>query len=324
MSTWTIACVKVVVRVSLLFSPRPAVLLVRRVFSAGGAATARSLARHAPPGVVAIRDERYGATAESLLDVYRPAGADGALPTVVWVHGGGWVAGSKEELAGYLALVASHGYTVVAPRYGLAPEHRHPAPARQTMEALGHLQSNAERLGVDPARFVLAGDSAGAQIAAQAAALVTTPGYAEAVGVTPTITGEQLRGVVLACGPYDMALLAASAADTPAGGLVNAVLRAYSGNRHFQSDRHFATASVADHVTPAFPPALVTVGDADPLRSHSELLVERLRGAGVPVDALLFPAGHTPPLGHEYQFDLDSDAGRAFLERLLSFLARLS
>ena len=81
-----------------------------------------------------------------------------------------------------------------------------------------------------------------------------------------------------------------------------------------------ATWSITDNVTSSFPPTLLTVGNADPLRPHSELLVERLRAAGVEVETLFFPDGHEPPLGHEYQFDLDSDAGHLFLERLLAFL----
>lgn len=84
----------------------------------------------------------------------------------------------------------------------------------------------------------------------------------------------------------------------------------------------FATCSVANHLSPGFPPALITVGNVDPLRPHSELLVERLRAHGLEPETLFFPADHEPPLGHEYQFDLDTDAGRLFLERMLAFLER--
>jgi acetyl esterase/lipase len=307
-------------RVSLRFSPRPAALLIRKVFAAGGAETARRLAPHEPAGIVAVVDERYGSDPDMLLDVYRPV-HEQALPTVVWVHGGGWVGGSKEELAVYCRLLASKGYGVVAPRYSLAPERRYPTPLRQLMEVFSFVEVNAARLRLDASRLVVAGDSAGAHIAAQVAALVTTPGYADAVGVAPTLTPTQLRGVVLACGPFDLALLQAAASER-ARRLVAAVLWAYSGDRHFSRSPAFATASVVDHLSPAFPPALVTVGNADPLRRHSELLVEKLRTHGVESETLFFPESHEPQLGHEYQFDLELEAGRLFLSRLSTFLER--
>jgi acetyl esterase len=307
--------VLLLMRASLLVSPRLGTLLVRRAFAAGGAKTKAALDRHAPAGVAASLDERYGDEPDMLLDVFRPESADGSLPLVVWIHGGGFVAGAKEELAGWFKLIASHGYVVAAPRYSLAPRHRYPTPLRQVTQALARLQSRPE---LDAQRIVLAGDSAGAHIAAQVSALVTTPGYAAQVGVEPTIAREQLRGVVLCCGPYDLAL---ARHTSPAGrDLVRILLWAYSGTRDYLDDPAFAHWSITDHVTPAFPPALVTVGDGDPLRPHSERLVECLRAQGVVVEAF-FPA-HDPPLPHEYQFDLDGEPGRRFLERLVAFLQR--
>ena len=148
---------------------------------------------------------------------------------------------------------------------------------------------------------------------------MTTPGYAAAVGVTPTITSTQLRGLVLACGPYDAGL--ADHVTTPAGRrFIKAILWAYSGTRRFLHDPAFASWSIIDHLTPGFPPVLVTVGNADPLRPHSERLAERLRANGVETEALFYPDDHRPPLGHEYQFDLDTEDGRRFLNRLLAFL----
>jgi len=307
------------VRVSLVVSPRPAALLVRRVFASGGAQFKQSLDKHAPSDVVVLVDERYGTEEDMLLDVVRPALASGPLPLVLWVHGGGWVGGGKDELTGYFKLIASSGYVVAGPRYSLAPEHHYPTPPRQMMQALGYLQTNAERFQIDPDRIVVAGDSAGAQIAAQLGALVTTPGYAEMVGITRAITPEQLRGLVLACGPYDLDL-ATHASSSAGRRFITAVMWAYSGTRDFLEDPMFATWSVTDNVTAAYPTALITVGNADPLRPHSELLVTKLNSLGLEPETVFWPNDHKPPLGHEYQFDLDSDAGKHFLERLQAFL----
>jgi len=306
----------------MLFSPRPAVFVIRRAFAAGGGTTGRILDRHAPAhGIDVVVDEPYGDEPDALVDVIRPTGVAGRLPLVVWVHGGAWVGGSKDELRGFGRIVASLGYVVALPRYSLAPEHHYPTPLRQLMAALGFLQANAEQHGLNPTRIVIGGDSAGAQITAQLASLVTTPGYAEALGVPSTIRPDDLLGVVLACGPYDLEL--ARSAGSPTGRrLIDAVLWAYGGTRNPDSNPAFSAWSVTDHLTTAFPPALITVGNADPLRAHSELLAERLIAQGVEVDTLFFRPEHEPPLGHEYQFDLDLVDARAFLDRLAAFLAR--
>ncbi len=76
------------------------------------------------------------------------------------------------------------------------------------------------------------------------------------------------------------------------------------------------------HVTAAFPPAFISVGNADPLAPHSEELARALVAKGVSVETLFFHPDHQPPLGHEYQFDLDGEAGQRALERAVDFLQR--
>jgi acetyl esterase/lipase len=245
----------------------------------------------------------------------------GALPIVMWIHGGGVLGDAKENITGYCKLIASQGFAIVTPRYTLRSEQRAVAHG-QLMHALAYLETQATRLRIDPTRIVLAGDSTGAQLAAQLAAVVTTPGYARSLGVTPTITREQLRGVVLACGPYDLQLLHAAASTASGRRFVGALLSAYAGRRAVVAEPSAAALSVAHHITSAFPPALVTVGNADPLRRHSELLVSELRAHDVETETLLFPDDYRPPLGHEYQFDLDADAAQLFFARMIKFLER--
>ena len=77
------------------------------------------------------------------------------------------------------------------------------------------------------------------------------------------------------------------------------------------------------HVTPAFPPAFISAGNADPLEPHSHAMAAALQKQGVRVDALFFPKDHALPLPHEYQFNLDSEAGRKAMERSVAFLQGL-
>jgi acetyl esterase/lipase len=245
------------------------------------------------------------------LDVYHPAQGTSALPTIVWFHGGGFFAGDRAHVANYLKILAARGYTTVAVGYSLAPGSHYPTPLRQGNAALEYLVRHAERLRVDPRRFLLAGDSAGAQLAAQLANIVTSAAYAAKVGIAPSIAPGQLRGVILHCGVYDLDL-------GPPGHFMRTAAWSYSGRK----DAKLAEISVARYVTAEFPPAFISVGNGDALEPHSRALARALVEAGVKVDALFFPEDHEPELPHEYQFNLDTEAGRLALERTLRFLGR--
>jgi acetyl esterase/lipase len=216
-------------------------------------------------------------------------------------------------------MIADAGFTVVGLRYSLAPEATYPTPIRQVMTALAHLQNSADRLHVDPTRLVLAGDSAGAQISAQVAAMITNPDYARQVGVASTVDPAQLRGVALCCGIFDLAAINPSSSFK---NFFKAVGWAYSGTRDYQHNQPFvATVSVTNHLTADFPPTFLTAGNADPLAPQSAALAALLTAKGVEVDTLFYPPDHQPPLGHEYQFDLDLEDGRIALQRLLAFFS---
>jgi acetyl esterase/lipase len=99
-------------------------------------------------------------------------------------------------------------------------------------------------------------------------------------------------------------------------------MRSYSGSRDFRTIGGFATMSVVDHVTPAFPPTFVTVGNADPLAPHTASLVHALRTQSVSVEAACFADDHRPALEHEYQFDLSLADARDTLEKIVEFAQR--
>jgi acetyl esterase/lipase len=102
------------------------------------------------------------------------------------------------------------------------------------------------------------------------------------------------------------------------------VLWSYSGGKDFSTNPRFATASVVNYVTAAFPPTFISAGNADRLLPQSLAFADALAARGVRVERLFFPKDHAPPLPHEYQFNLDNDDGKRALERSVTFLAELS
>lgn len=302
-------------------SPWPSVFLIRHAFDQGAAEASAKLERHVPQGLREWRDLAYDpADPDGRLDLYAPADADGPLPTVVWIHGGGFVSGDKADVANYARVIAGQGFAVASVQYTIAPEARYPTPLRQANRAVAFLAGAPAGLPVDPDRLVLAGDSAGAQLAAQLAAAYADPAYAGAIGIAPALPPGRLAGALLYCGPYDAALVGG---EGPFAGFMRTVFWAYFGLREPGDDPVLAQFSVPRHVTPAFPPAFISSGNADPLAPHSIALADALEAQGVPVTRLFFPADHSPPLGHEYQFDLDGEAGQRALRESVAFLRAL-
>ncbi len=113
-------------------------------------------------------DQPYGNPKKNeILDVYRPKNTEEKLPLILWVHGGAFITGSKEETVPYMVMLADRGFVTATINYQVAPDAQYPTPVLQTAKAYQFLLENAERFGIDPQRIFVGGDSAGAQIAAQ-------------------------------------------------------------------------------------------------------------------------------------------------------------
>jgi acetyl esterase/lipase len=307
----------------LYVTPWPSVWVVRMIFDAGAKSASDALAKHVPGNVTAQKGIRYDANdPDAVLDIYRPAKADLTRPTIIWIHGGGFVSGRRGDIENYLKILAGRGFVVVNVDYTIAPTAIYPTPTRQFGQAVAYLDRNAAKLGINGNAFVFAGDSAGSQIAAQLANIITSPDYAEKVGIAAPIDPAKMKGVLLHCGVYDLAMLNPDRGGV-IGWFVRTVTWSYSGSRNWKERPHFKTFSVGDYLTPAFPPTFISAGNADPLGPQSVMMDRKLRAQGVRVHSLFFPRDHAPPLGHEYQFNLDTPAGIKALAETVDWLATL-
>ena len=312
-------------------SPWPGALIIRYVFehNKGAHEVSQSLQVHEPKsGIMAISDQQYKPDdKDAKLDVYTPERTDQSgekLPVIIWTHGGAWLSGSKTDSGPYYKLLAQQGYTVITPNYSLAPEKTYPTPVHQLNAMYGYIQENAERFRADTNSIILAGDSAGSQLSAQMAALITNPAYAHEVGVVPTLKPEQLKGVVLMCGIYKMQELAYPnpTLSKIIGWGDDVTVWAYSGTNNF-SDPIIKQMSPYYHVTKEFPPTFISGGNADPLTdTQSKPFADELQSLGVGVTRLFYEPNHTPALPHEYQFNLDNADGKKALEQIIDFLSK--
>lgn len=300
-------------------TPWPSVLVIRSVFDQGAQKASTALAPKVPGDLRVQAGLSYDPAApDALFDIYRSPGAASDGPTVVWFHGGGFVSGRRQDVANYLKILAGQGVTVVNVDYTIAPEAIYPTPIRQANKALAHLVANGGTLGLNTNKIVLAGDSAGAQIAAQTAAMLTNPDYARQLGMVPGAKPNQIAGALLYCGVYDVTQMGKGGGVL--GWFVKSTTWAYSGKRDWRDARGFESMSITPHVTADFPRTFISAGNADPLGPQSVAIAQELARRGVDVTELFFPADYKPPLAHEYQFDLDTEAGRLAMSRSVAWL----
>ncbi|MBL0924923.1 MAG: alpha/beta hydrolase [Sphingomonadaceae bacterium] len=304
-------------------TPWPSVWAIRAVFDSGAAAASEKLEKHLPDNINIRSAVRYDANdADALLDIYSPEAPIAGAPVVVWIHGGGFVSGRRSDIANYLKILAGRGFVVVNVDYTVAPQAIYPTPTRQLANALAYLEGNAASLGIVGGGYVLAGDSAGSQIAAQLANVITSPSYAAKTGIAVPIAAEKLKGALLHCGVYDVSSMNAESGGV-LGWFMRTVTWSYSGHRNWRDAKGFETFSVANYLTPQFPPTFISVGNADPLAPQTILMDQKLREQGVKVDSLFFPKEYQPSLSHEYQFDIDTAAGQQALDRSVAWLSGL-
>ena len=119
-----------------------------------------------PEGVQLEANIAYDSYPETKLDILKPKNATGKRPGVLFIHGGGWVGGSKENVVANFCLpYVLKGFVVANVEYRLAKAALAPAAVTDVLKAAEWFQKNAEKYGVDPKKIIVSGDSAGGHLA---------------------------------------------------------------------------------------------------------------------------------------------------------------
>lgn len=300
--------------------------VIASVFNASTNVQKKFIDRHAPE-VLVQTNIAYLQKPALHLDLYQPRdiAERGIRPTVVWIHGGGWISGSKQHARGYFKRLADQGYNVVSVEYQFAPQTIYPEQLLQINQALKFISDHAEAYHINAQYIYLAGDSAGANLVSHYAALLSNADFARQSAITPLIQREQIKGLILHCGIYDLNAFVNTAPDELKlieWGVINLV-QAYTGNKKDDAD-FLKSISPIQYLTVNYPPVLISGGNKDFLTQTQSLpFVNALLSQRIPVTAVFFPESKEF-LVHEYQFMMSKKASQQTFQQTLQFIQKYS
>ncbi len=247
-----------------------------------------------PEGTKALRDVAYATNGHERqkLDLFIPPGATNPLPLIIWVHGGAWMGGSKEQCPALTYL--KQGYAVASINYRLSQHAIFPAQIEDCKAAVRWLRAHAKENNLDPNRFAAWGASAGGHLVA----LLGTAGDAKKFDVGANLdVSSRVQAVVDFFGPTDLTRMAQDALpgsridhdapDAPEAKLIGGPVQ--------NNKDKCAAANPITYVAKDNPPFLIMHGNKDDLVPYqqSELLRDALQKAGVPATLkIIAGAGH--------------------------------
>jgi acetyl esterase len=226
----------------------------------------------APPDVASVADGAFaGPGGEIRFRRYRPLGSSaGALPTLIYYHGGGFVIGNIETHDSTCRRLANKSRCqVISIDYRLAPEHPFPAPIDDGISAFRHIRDNALSFEADPTRLAVGGDSAG------------------------RAAGEKMPAFQMLIYPAtDSSQQSASRKAFAAGYFLDKALIDWFWNAYAPPATNLADLRLSPLLAPDFaglPPAFVLTAGFDPLRDEGRAYANRLIDAGVKTTYVNYP-----------------------------------
>lgn len=259
--------------------------------------------------IKAVKDISYGPYDKwNLLDLYRPVDAVGKLPVIVNIHGGGYFYGDKELYRFYSMRLAQGRFAVICFNYRLAPEFNFPSPLEDTSKVLKWIEKNAEEYELDTENVFIVGDSAGAQLTSQYAAIHTNPEYA-ALFPFETKNCCKVRAVGLACGVYRVDYRIEHDDDY--------VFSDYIGGK---TEPHDPILDMRSFITGDYPPAYIFSSYCDFLLEECEPMRELLASKGVQAKSHIYGSPEAKEIAHVFHCNLRLDEGERANRDQIEFL----
>lgn len=223
-----------------------------------------------PDSIVVKRDIQYGKVGEDdlLLDLYSPRDLDSPAPGLVFIHGGGWKGGKRQDYQSYGVRFAEKGYVVASISYRLRDVAKYPAAVEDAKCAIRWMRKNASGNRVLPNKIAAAGGSAGGHLSMMVGYTSDEPTL-EGTGGHPDVS-SRVQAVVNLYGPTDL--------TTPYG-RSHPLVTSFIGASYDDAADIYKQASPLTHVTADDPPTLTLHGTIDslvPVR-QADRLVEKLK-----------------------------------------------
>ena len=248
---------------------------------------------------------------ENTLDLYLPRNASGPTPVLLMIHGGGWVAGTKEGQSLQLLPYLEMGWAVVNVSYRLVQVSRAPAAVEDCLCALQWIAQNADQYNFDLSQIVTTGNSAGGHLA------LTTGLVPQSAGLNNQCAQRNFSGPSATPAVPVAAIInwygITDVEDLTRGKNTKGYAVEWMGNLINRRDIA-RLVSPLSHISANTPPILTIHGDADPLVPYSQAtrLQTALEGVGVPNTL------HTVPGGGHGGFNTDETI--AIYESIYRFL----
>lgn len=196
-------------------------------------------------------------------------------PAIVYIHGGGFTGGERDQFEANAAYFTNHGYVGLCISYRLAPKDKFPAQVQDAKCAVRYLRANAVKLNIDPERIAICGASAGGCISALVAYAQDVKEFANQGGNLGF--SDQVQAAIFQCGIYDFM------PRTMPFGILDSVKKSYLGGKFEDAPQIFKKASPIEYVGKNSPPTIIFHGDADETVNvkHAYLLRDKLKTNGV-------------------------------------------